>query len=51
MNKINEEKDEDEKLFEKDFKELVGHTKLEVFGGSVLGIAVAFLYWLIFIKI
>lgn len=51
LNKINEEKDEDEKLFEKDFKELVGHTKLEVFGGSVLGIAVAFLYWLIFIKI
>ena len=40
----------EEKKDEKDFKELIGHTKLEVFAGSVLGIAVAIIYWLIFVR-
>ena len=50
LNKINELKGDENKLFEKDFKELIGHTKLEVFAGSVLGIAVAIVYWLIFVR-
>lgn len=50
LNKINELKGDENKLFEKDFKELIGHTKLEVFAGSVLGIAVAIIYWLIFVR-
>lgn len=50
LNKINEEKNENEKLFDKDFKELIGHTKTEVFAGSVLGILTAIVYWLIFVK-
>ena len=50
LNKINELKGDENKLFEKDFKELNGHTKLEVFAGSVLGIAVAIVYWLIFVR-
>lgn len=50
LNKINELKGDENKLFEKDFKELIGHTKLEVFAGSALGIAVAIIYWLIFVR-
>ena len=46
---MNRELAKDEKLFERDFKELVGHTKLQVFAGSVLGIVVAVLYWYIFV--
>lgn len=51
LNKINEEKDENEKLFNKNFKELIGHTKLEVFAGSVLGMVVSIVYWLIFNRV
>ena len=50
LNKINELKGDENKLFEKDFKELIGHTKLEVFAGPVLGIAVAIVYWFIFVR-
>ena len=49
LNRMNRELAQDEKLFERDFKELVGHTKLQVFAGSVLGIVVAVLYWYIFV--
>ena len=34
---------------EKLFKELMGHTKTEIFFGCLLGLAVALIYWAIFI--
>jgi len=34
----------------KRFKELMGHTKLEVTAGCFLGIAVSVLYWILFIR-
>lgn len=49
LNKMNRELVIDEKLFERDFKELVGHTKLQVFAGSVLGVVVALVYWFVFV--
>ena len=49
LNRMNRELSQDEKLFERDFKELVGHTKLQVFAGFVLGVVVAVLYWCIFV--
>lgn len=43
---INDEKIDREKLF----KELMGHTKPEIFGGCLLGAAIAVVYWLVFLK-
>ena len=45
LNKIadNIKKKEGHVLLEKNLKELLGHTPLEVLGGAILGIAVAFL--------
>lgn len=39
---------EGEQITDKDLKELVGHTPLEVFGGMLVGIITAALYLLIF---
>ncbi len=39
---------EGEKISDKDLKELVGHTPLEVWGGFILGITVAWIYISIF---
>lgn len=44
LNVINRS-NEVEKIFEKDLKEYLGHTKIEVVVGSLLGILVAYLYW------
>lgn len=49
LNRMNRELATDEKLFEREFKELVGHTKLQVFAGSVLGVVVALVYWFVFV--
>ncbi len=35
---------EGEKITEKDLKEIVGHTPIEVFGGVIVGFAVALIY-------
>lgn len=43
---INDERVEREKLF----KELMGHTKTEIFFGCLLGLAISFIYWIIFLK-
>ena len=41
---------DDFEIRSKRFKELMGHTKLEVTAGCVLGIAVSFAYWALFIR-
>ena len=43
---INDEKIDREKLF----KELMGHTKPEIFFGCILGAAIAVVYWFVFLK-
>ncbi len=34
----------------KRFKELMGHTKLEVTAGCILGVLISVIYWLLFLK-
>lgn len=41
---------DDEEIRNTRFKELMGHTKFEVFAGCILGSTVSVLYWLIFIR-
>ena len=35
---------------EKLFKELMGHTKTEIFFGCLLGLAISLIYWAVFVK-
>ncbi len=43
---INDERVEREKLF----KELMGHTKPEIFFGCLMGFVISIIYWIIFLK-
>lgn len=47
LNEINRNSEE-EKLFDKELKEFLGHTKFEVVVGSLLGILVSYFYWYVF---
>ena len=46
LNRVNRlaQEDDEEKLFDKELKEYIGHTKAEVTAGILLGITVAFVY-------
>lgn len=45
LSKLNQEKE----ILKKDLRELVGHTPVEVFAGILLGVTIAFIYYLVFI--
>jgi len=47
FNRVYEEVYEEDKLFEKDLKELIGHTKMEVTVGCILGVLIAICYYMI----
>lgn len=49
-NLINDLLDDKPEYFQKNLKELVGHTPFQVFCGAVLGIVVAFLYYFLLMQ-
>lgn len=49
LNEINRSTEED-KLFNKELKEFLGHTKFEVAVGALLGILISYFYWYFLVR-
>ena len=47
FNRVYEEVHDVDKIFDKDLKELIGHTKVEVTVGCILGVVIAICYYMI----